>query len=82
MIVNCEVKTIDNFKKYGVAYFKFRNKVHFVKSKKLIICSGGIESSLLVLRSFKNAKLKNLKNKQAVGRYFMDHPKCYVGEIK
>ncbi len=82
MIVNCEVKTIDNFKKYGVAYFKFRNKVHFVKSKKLIICSGGIESSLLVLRSFKNAKLRNLKNKQAVGRYFMDHPKCYVGEIK
>ncbi len=82
MIVNCEVESIDNFKKYSVAYFKFRNKIYYIKSKKLIICSGGIESSLLILRSLKNAKLKNLKNKKAVGRYFMDHPKCYVGEIK
>ena len=25
--------------------------------------------------------LKNLKNKKYVGKYFMDHPKCYVGYL-
>ena len=82
MIVNCEVESIENFNKYNAAYFKFHNRRYFIKSKKLIVCAGGIESSLLILRSLKNAKLKNLKNKKIVGRYFMDHPKCYVGEIK
>ena len=82
MIINCEVESIDSFNKHSVAYFKFNNRNYHIKSKKLVICTGGIESCLLILRSLKNSKLKNLKNKQIVGRYFMDHPKCYVGEIK
>ncbi len=82
MIINCEVESIDNFNKYSAAYFKFHNRSHYIKSKKIVICTGGIESSLLILRSIENSKLKKLKNKQIVGRYFMDHPKCYVGEIK
>ena len=82
MIINCQVDSIDSFNEYSVAYFKFHNRSHYIKSRKLIICTGGIESSLLILRSLKKAKLKKLKNKQIVGRYFMDHPKCYVGEIK
>lgn len=82
MIVNCDVQSIDNFKTHNAAYFKFGNKNYNVKAKNLIICAGGIESNLLILKSLKNGKLEKIKNKKDIGRYFMDHPKCYVGVIK
>ena len=82
MIFNCEIQTIDNFKNCNKAYFNHNDQIYSVKGKKLIICNGGIESNVLILNSLKKGKLRNLKNKKFVGKYFMDHPKCYVGEIK
>lgn len=82
LITNCEVQSIDDFSKYNAVYFNFNNQSYSIKAKKIIISNGGIESSLLILNSLKKGKLKNLKNKKFVGRYFMDHPKCYVGELK
>lgn len=82
LIINCKVNLIDESKKTSKVYFK-KNLINYsINSKNIIICTGGIESSFLILRSIKNKKLKKLKNKKLVGRYFMDHPKCYVGELK
>ena len=82
LITNCQVKEIDETKKYTSIYFDSNFKTYSANSKKLIICAGAIESTLLIINSIKNNKLKNIKNKKFLGRYFMDHPKCYVGEIK
>jgi hypothetical protein len=82
IIINCKVEALDEIKSYTSSFFKIDNKIYKVKSKKLIICAGGIESTLLLLNSLKQKKLKSIRNKNIIGRYFMDHPKSYVGELK
>ena len=82
MITNCKVQTLDELRNKISIYFNVRDQVYSINSKKIIICAGAVESSLLIINSIKDKKLKNLKNKKFIGRYFMDHPKCYVGEIK
>ena len=82
MITNCKVQFIDETKKFSSIFFTSEKQIHSIRSKKIIICAGGIESNLLILNSLKNRYLKNLKNKKFIGRFFMDHPKCYIGEIK
>ncbi len=82
MLTNCKVQFVDELEKKCSVFFDLNNEITSINSKKIIICAGGIESNLLILNSLKNKKLKNLKNKKFAGRYFMDHPKCYVGEIK
>ena len=81
IIINCEVKFLSEQKKLNKIFFNLNGKTIAIKSKKIIICAGGIESSILIQNSLKKNFLKNLKNKKFVGRYFMDHPKCYVGEL-
>ena len=82
MITNCKVKTLDELKKINSIFFDFKNKKYSINSKKIIICAGTLESCSLIINSIKLKKLKKIKNKKFIGRYFMDHPKCYVGEIK
>ena len=41
-----------------------------------------METSTLILKSIKNKNLKNMKNKNLVGKFFMDHPKGYMGYLK
>ena len=82
MITNCKVKTLDESKKINSIFFDFKNKKYSINSKKIIICAGTLESCSLIINSIKLKKLKKIKNKKFIGRYFMDHPKCYVGEIK
>jgi hypothetical protein len=82
MIINCKVSFVDEKREICTIFFDKNFIDYIINSKKLIICAGGIESSLLILKSIKNNKLKELKNKKFVGRYFMDHPKCYIGELK
>ena len=81
LITNCQVKEIDEKKKYNSIYFESNSQNYSINSKKIIICAGAIESTLLIINSVKNDKLKNIKNKKFLGRYFMDHPKCFIGEI-
>ena len=82
MLINCKVQYVDEMNKFCSLSFNYKNKTQSIYSKNIIICAGGIESNLIILNSLKTKKLKNLKNKKFVGRYFMDHPKCYIGEIK
>ena len=82
MITNCKVQTLDELKNKNSIFFYVGNQVYSINSKKIIVCAGAVESCLLIINSIKDKKLKNLKNKKFIGRYFMDHPKCYVGEIK
>ena len=82
MITNCRVQSLDEYKDKNKIFFNLENDVFSLSSKKIIICAGAIESSCLILNSLKNKKLKKIKNKKFIGRYFMDHPKCYVGELK
>ncbi len=82
LLVNCKVNSLDEHKKFNKIFFEIDKKSYSINSKKIIICAGGIESSLLILNSLTNKKLNNLKNKKFIGRFFMDHPKCYVGELR
>ena len=82
MITNCKVETLNETKKINSIFFSLKNKIYSINSKKIIICAGTLESCLLINNSIKENKLKKLKNKRFIGRYFMEHPKCYVGEIK
>ena len=82
LIVNCKVEAIDEINNVVTAFFKKNGEILTVKGKRMIICAGGIESTLLLLSSIKQKKLKKIKNKNFLGRYFMDHPKCYVGELR
>lgn len=82
MITNCKVQTLDEAQNKNSIFFYAENEIYSINSKKIIICAGGIETCLLIINSIKDKKLKNLQNKKFIGRYFMDHPKCYVGEIK
>ncbi len=82
LLTNCTVNSLEENKRFNKIFFKI-NKINCsINSKKIIVCAGGIESSLLILNSLKKKRLKNLKNKKFIGRYFMDHPKCYVGELE
>jgi hypothetical protein len=82
MITNCKVQSLDEHKDENKIFFNIENNIFSLSSKKIIICAGAIESSCLILNSIKDKKLKKIKNKKFIGRYFMDHPKCYVGELK
>ena len=82
IITNCKVQSLEELTKKNSIFFYSGNQLHSIDSKKIIICAGAIESCLLIMNSIRDKKLKNLKNKKFIGRYFMDHPKCQVGEIK
>ena len=83
LLYNCEVLSINENKNNVELEIKnLMNQKLNITIKKLIICSGGLESIRLILKSIKNKKLAKLKNKKFVGRYFMDHPKGYVGILK
>lgn len=80
LIFNCKIDTIDENKDLAVAYTS-DNKVKF-NAKKIIVCCGGIESVRLIQNSLFKKKLQNIKNKNLVGKYFMDHPKFDLGLLK
>jgi hypothetical protein len=80
LIYNCDVKYIDEKKNYVDLYVS-KKKIK-ISSKKVIICCGGIESTVLILKSLKKKFLKKLKNKKFVGKFFMDHPKLNAGTLK
>ena len=80
LIYNCRITSIDESKKVATAYSADK-KLKF-NAKKIIICCGGIESVKLIQNSLKIKKLKNIKNKNLIGKFFMDHPKFNLGYLK
>ena len=79
LIYNCKINSIDENKKRQQLIqdnsFKFN-------AKKIIICCGGIESVKLIQNSLSQKKLRNIRNKNLIGKYFMDHPKFDLGYLK
>ncbi len=82
IITNCKVQSLSDYKNKSSIYFELKDSTFSINSKNIIICAGAVESCMLILNSIKNNKFQNFKNKKFIGRYFMDHPKCYVGEMK
>ncbi len=82
LLINCKIQTIDENKNFGSVNFFHADDSYSIRTKKLIICAGGVETSTLILKSIKNKNLKNMKNKNLVGKFFMDHPKGYMGYLK
>ncbi len=80
LVFNCKIDSIDENKKLAVAYTS-DNKIKF-NAKKIIVCCGGIESVRLIQKSLFKKKLKKIRNKNLVGKYFMDHPKFDLGYLK
>ncbi len=80
LIYNCKINSINESSKTSIAYTS-NNDAKFV-AKKIIICCGGIESINLIQNSVSKGKLKNIKNKTIIGKYFMDHPKFNLGYLK
>ena len=80
LIFNCKINTIEEKKKIAVAYPP-DEKIKF-SAKKIIVCCGGIESVRLIQNSLNKKKLKNIKNKNLIGKYFMDHPKFDLGYLE
>ena len=82
IITNCKVQSLSDSKNKSSIFFNLKNSIFSINSKNIIICAGAVESCMLILNSIKTNKFKYFKNKKFIGRYFMDHPKCYVGEIR
>jgi len=80
LIYNCRITSIDEGKKVATAY-TINKELKFI-AKKIIICCGGIESVRLIQESLNQKKLKNIKNKNLIGKFFMDHPKFDLGILK
>ena len=80
LIYNCKINSIDENKSIATAY-PIDNKFKF-NAKKIIVCCGGIESVRLIQNSLSEKKLKDIKNKKLIGKYFMDHPKFDLGYLK
>lgn len=80
LIYNCRITSIDEGKKVATAY-TINKELKFI-AKKIIICCGGIESVSLIQNSLNQKKLNNLKNKNLIGKFFMDHPKFNLGYLK
>lgn len=82
LITNCKIQSIDELNNQNFIFFSVKKKVYSINSRKIIICAGALESCFLIINSIRENKLKKIKNKKFIGRYFMDHPKCYVGAFK
>ena len=80
LIYNCRINSIDENKKSATAY-SVDKELKF-KAKKIIVCCGGIESVKLIQNSLNQKKLKNIKNKNLIGKFFMDHPKFDLGYLQ
>jgi len=80
IIYNCKISTIDEINKISIAYTK--NNKHYFSAKKIIICCGGIETINLIQNSINEKKIKNIQNKNIVGKFFMDHPKFNLGYLQ
>lgn len=82
IITNCKAEYVDEYKKKALVNFYIDKKKYSINTKKVIICAGAIESCSIVKKSIEKKELKYFKNRKYIGRYFMEHPKCYVGVIK
>ena len=82
---NLEINTqvidfeITNNKVHGVVTFNYESKKKKIfKGKKVIICTGGIESTRLVLAS---NIFNNIRNNSIVGKYYSPHISMPIGVI-
>ena len=80
IIYNCNINSIDEYQKIILAYTA--KDRHCFRGKKLIVCCGGIETINLIQNSIYKKRISKIKNKNIIGKFFMDHPKFNLGYIK
>lgn len=80
ILLNAKVNYIDEKSNKQFVILDYNQKK--IYGKKIILCCGGLETNFLILRSIKNKRLKNIKNKNIIGKYFMEHPKIEIGYAK
>ncbi len=81
LLYNCKVEKIFERQNVNFSKINFKKKNFFIKSKKTILCSGTLEIIRLLFNSSKDKKSLRV-NKNVLGKYFMNHPKLTIGEIK
>ena len=77
VLLNAKVNYIDEISNKQFVILDYNQKK--IYGKKIVVCCGGLETNFLILRSIKNNKLRNIKNKNIIGKYFMEHPKLEIG---
>lgn len=74
-----DFKIDENLKKLISIKFASKNKEIFVKANHFILACGAIENARLLLNNKSKSKL--LEN-QNIGKYFMEHPRLMLGQLK
>ena len=81
LLYNCKIEQIFEKKNYNYSHIRYQKKNFVIKSKKMVLCLGTFEIIKLLFNSFRKEKFLNI-NKRVLGKYFMNHPKFNIGEIK
>ena len=68
----------NNIEKVNVINSK--NKQKFIKAKYYILATGGIENSRILLWSNIKSNNQVVKNKETLGKYWMEHPQAMIGD--
>ena len=79
ILYNAKVVNFSDNKNSVSSLIKNKNFELKVKSKKIILCCGTLENIRLINNSFTKDKKVNSK---ILGKFFMNHPKMSIGEIK
>ncbi len=81
LLYNCNVDKVCEENKCCISIFKNQKKEIKIKSSQIILSLGTLEVIKLLHNSIKSKYLPKV-NKKILGKYFMNHPKFNIGEIK
>ncbi len=81
LLYNCNVDKVCEENKCCISIFKNQKKEIKIKSSQIILSLGTLEIIKLLHNSIKSKHLPKV-NKKILGKYFMNHPKFNIGEIK
>lgn len=81
LLYNCNVEKFCEENKYCISILKNEKKEIKIKSSQIILSLGTLEIIKLLHNSIKSKYLPKV-NKKVLGKFFMNHPKLNIGEIK
>lgn len=81
ILLNARVKYINEKKNISKCEILVGKDNYQIQGGKIILCCGCLENIKLINRSYNEKKIKKI-NIKILGRYFMNHPKINIGEIK
>jgi hypothetical protein len=81
ILLNLKIKNISEKKEISKCEVLYNSKRIEIYGKKIILCCGCLETIRLLYNSYYNKMIKNI-NIKTLGRYFMNHPKTDIGNIR